>query len=106
MIGRMVGKIAHSLSARLLGIFLLTAVIYGFASSYAVTLVLDRDYLREMVGAHISLHTTYLIRDLGSPPSIERAKAIIATNPMLAPTSTAVAPGRRCSRNTCMSLSK
>lgn len=82
MIGRMVGKIAHSLSARLLGIFLLTAVIYGFASSYAVTLVLDRDYLREMVGAHISLHTTYLIRDLGSPPSIERAKAIIATNPM------------------------
>ena len=41
-----------------------------------------RDYLREMVGAHISLHTNYIIRDLGSPPSIERAKAITDTIPM------------------------
>jgi signal transduction histidine kinase len=82
MIARIVRKIAHSLSARLLGIFLLTALVYGVASRHAVELVLNRDYLREMIGGHISLHTTYLIRDLGSPPDIERARAITATNPM------------------------
>jgi signal transduction histidine kinase len=82
MIRRILHLIAHSLSARILGVFFLTALAYGFASRYAVELVLDRDYLREIVGAHISLHTTYFVQDLGSPPSIERAEAITATNPM------------------------
>jgi signal transduction histidine kinase len=82
MIRRVIHRIAHSLSARLFGVFLMTALVYGFASRYAVELVLDRDYLREVVGAHISLHTTYFLRDLGSPPDIERAKAITDTNPL------------------------
>ena len=82
MIRTIINRVVHSLSARLLGIFLLTALMYGFASRYAVELILDRDYLREVVGAHISLHTSYFLRDLGSPPSIERARAITATNPL------------------------
>jgi len=75
-------KIAHSLSARLLGIFLVTSLIYGFSARFAVELVLDRDYLREIIGSHIALHTTYFLRDLGLPPSIERAAEITASNPM------------------------
>jgi signal transduction histidine kinase len=71
----------RSLSARLLGVFLLTSIIYGAVSRYAVDLVLDRDYLREIVGAHIALHTNYVMQDLGYPPSIERAKAITSDNP-------------------------
>ncbi|TDJ43587.1 MAG: HAMP domain-containing histidine kinase [Gammaproteobacteria bacterium] len=82
MIRRFLRRVAHSLSARLLGIFLLTSLVYGFASRYAVELVLDTDYLREMVGSHVSLHTTYFLRDLGIPPSIERARAITAANPL------------------------
>jgi signal transduction histidine kinase len=82
MIRKIIHRIAHSLSARILGVFLLTALLYGFSARYAVELVLDRDYLREVVGAHISLHTTYFLRDLGSPPDIERARAITDTNPL------------------------
>lgn len=82
MMRRFLRRIAHSLSARLLGIFLLTALVYGFASRYAVELVLDTDYLREMVGSHVSLHTTYFLRDLGIPPSIERAREITESNPL------------------------
>ena len=75
-------RIAHSLSARLLGIFLVTAVVYGLTARFAVELVLDRDYLREMIGSHIARHATYLLRDIGLPPSIERAAEIAASNPM------------------------
>jgi signal transduction histidine kinase len=82
MIVKALHRIAHSLSARLFGVFLLTALVYGFSARYAVELVLDRDYLREVVGSHISLHTTYFLRDLGSPPDIERAKVIADTNPL------------------------
>ncbi len=82
MIRAILKKIAHSLSARLLGIFLITSLVYGFSARFAVELVLDRDYLREIIGSHVALHTTYLLQDLGVPPSIERAAEIAASNPM------------------------
>ena len=82
MIRQVLRSVAHSLSARLLGIFLVTALIYGFSARFAVELVLDRDYLREIVGSHIALHTTYFLSDLGMPPNIERAAEIAASNPM------------------------
>ena len=72
--------IAHSLSARLLGVFLATAVMYGVAARYAVDLVLDRDYLREIIGSHVALHTTYVMQDLGYPPSVERARELVRDN--------------------------
>lgn len=79
---RFLRLIAHSLSARLLGVFFLTALVYGVAARHAVNLVLDRDYLREMIGSHVALHTTYLVEDLGSPPSIERASELARDNAM------------------------
>lgn len=77
----MIRLLTRSLSARLLAIFLLTSLAYAFGSRYAVELVLDRDYLREIVGAHIARYTSYLLDDLGYPPSIERARAIVEGNP-------------------------
>lgn len=77
----MIRQLTRSLSARLLGIFLVTSIIYGVASRYAVNLVLDRDYLRQIAGAHIALHTNYVMQDLGDPPSVERARAITEANP-------------------------
>lgn len=78
----MIARITRSLSARLLGIFLITSLVYAIASRAAVDLVLDRDYLREVIGAHMALHTNYVLRDLGYPPSVERAQALVNTNPI------------------------
>ena len=75
-------SIAHSLSARLLGVFLATAVVYLFAARFAVDLVLDRDYLRRIIGSHVALHTTYVLQDLGYPPSIDRAAEMARDNAM------------------------
>ena len=77
----MIPRVLRSLSARLIIIFLLTSALYGAGSRYAVELVLDQDYLREIVGAHMGRYTSYLLDDLGYPPSVERAKAIIRDNP-------------------------
>lgn len=82
MIRRWVHSIGHSLTARLIGIFLVTSLVYVIASRYAADLVIDRHYLREVISAHISLHADYLVQDLGSPPDIEKAKAIVAEYPM------------------------
>jgi len=78
----MIRTISRSLSARLLGIFVVTSIVYVIASDYAVQLVLDRDYLRQILGAHVAMHTNYVTQDLGSPPSVERAREIAASNPM------------------------
>ena len=82
MIRRLLHAIGHSLSARLLGVFLITSLIYGFASRYAVELVVDRHYLREVISAHVALHMNYLVQDLGSPPEIEKARRITDDHPM------------------------
>ena len=66
----------------MLGVFLITAILYGIAARFAVELVLDRDYLREMIGSHVALHTTYFIDDMGNPPSVERAKELVRDNAM------------------------
>jgi len=75
-------KIFRSLSARLLGIFLLTSVVYAMASRYVVDLVWGTGYLSEVVGAHMALHTDYVLDDIGLPPRIDRAEAIVAKVPV------------------------
>lgn len=75
-------RVTNSLSARLLGIFLITAFVYGVAARFAVELVLDRDYLREMIGSHVALHTKYLLQDLDYPPSVARAQELSRDNAM------------------------
>lgn len=78
----MIREISRSLSARLLGIFILTAIVYAVVGRFVYLLVLDQDFLREVVGAHISLHADYVLNDIGSPPSIERARAITERVPV------------------------
>ena len=78
----MIKEISRSLSARLLGIFILTAIVYAVVGRFVYLLVLDQDFLREVVGAHISLHADYVLNDIGSPPSIERARAITERVPV------------------------
>ena len=75
-------KLAHSLSARLLLIFVLATFVYGYAARYAFTLFQDTDYLRRIVGAHIVLHSDYILADIGKPPNIERAQAIVDKIPV------------------------
>ncbi len=78
----MIKEISRSLSARLLGIFILTAIVYAVVGRFVYLLVLDQDFLREVVGAHISLHADYVLNDIGSPPSIDRARAITERVPV------------------------
>jgi len=75
-------EISRSLSARLLGIFILTAIVYVVVGRFVYLLMLDQDFLRQVVGAHISLHADYVLDDIGSPPSIERARAITERVPV------------------------
>lgn len=78
----MIRQIAHSLSARLLGVFLVTSVVYVVASRYTFDLVWGTGYLSEVVGGHMALHIDYVLKDLGNPPRIERAEAIVSRVPM------------------------
>ena len=55
---------------------------YWQASVYAFTLFQDTDYLRRIVGAHIVLHSDYILKDIGWPPNIERAQAIVESIPV------------------------
>jgi signal transduction histidine kinase len=71
-----IAQVTRSLSARLLAVFLATSIVYVAASRYAVELVYDADYLRQIVGAHISLHADYVVSDIGNPPDLARAQAI------------------------------
>ncbi len=75
-------RIGRSLSARLLLIFLFASIAYGFAARHAYSLFTDVDYLRRIAGAHVVLHSEYVLKDLGSPPDIERAKEIVDSLPV------------------------
>jgi len=72
----------HSLTTRLLVIFFLSSLAYGYVARFAYTVFLDTDYLRQIVGSHIALHSEYILNDIGSPPDIERAKAIVQKVPV------------------------
>ena len=78
----MIRQITRSLSARLLGIFLLTSILYGIASRYTLDLVWGTGYLSEVVGGHMALHIGYVLDDIGLPPRVDRAEAIVRRVPM------------------------
>ena len=59
----MIKEITRSLSARLVAVFFLTSLVYGFGSIYAVSKVRETDYLREIVGSHISLHADLVLKE-------------------------------------------
>lgn len=79
---RVLRRLSHSLTARLLLIFFVGSVAYGYAARYAFTLFQDTDYLRRIVGAHIALHSEYILNDIGSPPDIKRAEVIVSKIPV------------------------
>jgi len=72
----------RSLSLRLLLIFVLLGVLFAYGAQLAVRWVYATDQLRELVNGHLSLHVNYVREDLGSPPSIERARAITERVPI------------------------
>lgn len=74
--------VGHSMSARLVLIFFLASLAYGYAARYSFTLFQDTDYLRRIVGAHTALHSEYILNDIGSPPDIRRAQAIVDKIPV------------------------
>jgi signal transduction histidine kinase len=78
----LIKRFLNSLSARLLGIFLITALLYSYGAYLAVNFVLDRDDLRHMVGPQISYYVDLLLKDIGSPPDIDTAQAIVDRIPV------------------------
>ncbi len=78
----MIRQIARSLSARVLAVFVLTSLVYVVASRYVFDLVWGTGYLSEVIGAHMALHVDYVLNDIGLPPRIERAEAIVAKVPV------------------------
>jgi signal transduction histidine kinase len=75
-------KMGHSLTARLLLIFFIASMAYWQASIYAFRLFQDTDYLRRIAGAHMTLHIEYILQDIGSPPNVDRAQAIVNRIPV------------------------
>jgi len=75
-------RLTHSLSARVVLVFLIGSIIYSYAASFAFRLFQDTDALRQVVGAHIALHADYVLNDIGTPPSVERAKSITGRIPI------------------------
>lgn len=82
LLRRALRKLGHSLSARLLLVFFVASMAYGYSARYAFTLFQDTDYLRRIAGAHTALHTDYILQDLGSPPNVARAQAIVERIPV------------------------
>ena len=75
-------RITHSLSARLLVIFVIASFAYSYGARHALQVFTDTDWLRQIVGAHIALHTKYVLEDIGSPPNIDRAMEIVSQIPV------------------------
>ena len=78
----MISRILNSLSARLLGIFLVAALLYAVAAYFAVNFVLNRDEVRELIGPHVALYMDYILEEIGEPPSIENATRITQRIPV------------------------
>ncbi len=75
-------RLTHSLSAQLLVIFVIASFAYSYGARHAVQVFADTDWLRQIVGAHIALHTEYVLGDIGSPPNISRAMEIVSQIPV------------------------
>jgi signal transduction histidine kinase len=67
---------AHSLSLRLLAIFLLLAALFAWGVVAGIRWAYSADDLRSVISGHLSLHIDYVRQDIGSPPRLDRALAI------------------------------
>jgi signal transduction histidine kinase len=75
-------SLTRSLSFRLLGIFLLLAIVFVYGATVALRWIYSQDDLRELIHGHLSLHVDYVRQDIGDPPRIDRAIAITEKVPV------------------------
>ncbi|MEM1436922.1 MAG: HAMP domain-containing sensor histidine kinase [Pseudomonadota bacterium] len=73
---------ARSLSLRLLVIFLVLGALFAYGAVVAVRWVFATDQLRALVSGHLSLHVSYVRQDIGFPPAVDRAQAIVGQVPV------------------------
>ena len=78
----MIRLFTHSLSLRLLAIFLLLAALFAWGVVAGIRWVYSADDLRSLISGHLSLHIDYVRQDIGSPPNLDRALAITRRVPV------------------------
>jgi signal transduction histidine kinase len=78
----MIRRFWHSLSLRLLAIFLLLAVLFAWGVVAGIRWAYSADDLRTVISGHLSLHIDYVRQDIGSPPRLDRALAITRKVPV------------------------
>lgn len=78
----MIRRLSRSLSFRLLVIFLILGGLFVWGSLSALRWVYNSDDIRGLISGHLSLHVSYVLEDIGSPPRIERALAITRRVPV------------------------
>jgi len=74
-------KRRHSLSARLLGLFLLTALLLSLVVQSGFKFGL-RNQWRETAQPHLAQYMGYLLNEIGTPPRIEQATALAKRLPI------------------------
>tara|TARA_R110002049_G_scaffold78774_4_gene200505 strand:- start:4630 stop:5970 length:1341 start_codon:yes stop_codon:yes gene_type:complete len=78
----MLERLSHSLSFRLLLIFVLLGGLFIFGTFKAVQRFYNSDQIRGLISGHLSLHVNYVREDIGVPPRIDRALAITRKVPV------------------------
>jgi len=78
----MLRRLSRSLSFRLIGIFVVLAIMFVYGTFAVLRWVYNSDELRDLISGHLSLHVSYVKADIGSPPRIDRAIAITRRVPV------------------------
>jgi len=78
----MLKQFSRSLSFRLLAIFIMLGGLFVFGTFKAIKVVYNSDDIRGLISGHLSLHVSYVLNDIGSPPRIERAIGITERVPV------------------------
>ena len=78
----MIKRLTRSLSFRLLTIFLVLAALFVWGALAALRWLYNSDDIRGLISGHLSLHVSYVLEDIGTPPRIDRAIAITERVPV------------------------
>lgn len=78
---KLLQKIRHSLSLRLLLLFAIAGIVIAFLFQSMLGFAIGR-HVKHQIAPHLQQYTEYVYRDIGTPPDIERAKALAARLPI------------------------
>ena len=78
----MLKRLSRSLTFRLTAIFITLAALFIWGTLGALRWVYNSDEIRGLVSGHLSLHVSYVKKDIGSPPRIDRALSITRRVPV------------------------